>query len=70
MKKILVVPALLLALSMTACGPEPEVEEVPDGGVRYMEVDRPDGSKVECIVYSDFNKAGMDCAWPAERKGN
>lgn len=67
MKRIVAtVAAVVLAFSLAACGGE--ATDVPDKGdrVTYVEVDRPDGTTVECVVYQGYLEGSIDCGFPKE----
>lgn len=70
MKKILIVPAILLAFGLTACGGDEESkEDLPDtdNNLTYVQVDRGDGSPVECVVFQGYLEGSIDCSFAKEK---
>lgn len=62
MKKIFIVPAVVLAFLLTACGNGGPGRV--NGATKYVEVETDTGEKISCILYdADGGGGSITCNW-------
>lgn len=70
-KKVWLSAAVLTVLVLAGCGAEAQDSSVSENGnpaeISIVEVNMPDGSTVDCVLWDSYREGGIDCDWDRRR---